>query len=191
MLTTNINIQDRLINGQMGTVVKIDLNSHKDPTVLYIKFDDVKAGEISINTSTDSFARQNHVVPIEPILAKIKVRPGKPSSPEIQRVQFPVALAWECTVHKVQGLTLENIIVSLELRKQKFFNYGQIYVALSRATSLQGLFILGKLESKHIKANPKVKEEYERLRNLIPCLLRSPAEIECNNSALTISTTQY
>ena len=122
MLTTNINIQDRLINGQMGTVVKIDLNSHKDPTVLYIKFDDVKAGEISINTSTDSFARQNHVVSIEPILAKIKVRPGKPSSPEIQRVQFPVALAWACTVHKVQGLTLENIVVSLELRKQKFFN---------------------------------------------------------------------
>ena len=122
MLTTNINIQDRLINGQMGTVVKIDLNSHKDPTVLYIKFDDVKAGEISINTSTDSFARQNHVVSIEPILAKIKVRTGKPSSPEIQRVQFPVALAWACTVHKVQGLTLENIVVSLELRKQKFFN---------------------------------------------------------------------
>ena len=79
MLTTNINIQNRLINGQMGTVVKIDLNSHKDPTVLYIKFDDVKAGEISINTSTDSFARQNHVVLIEPVLAEIKVRPGKQS----------------------------------------------------------------------------------------------------------------
>ena len=186
MLTSNINIQNRLINGQMGTVVKIDLSSHKDPTVLYIKFDDVKAGEISINTSTDSFARQNHVVPIEPVLAKIKLRPGKPSSPEIQRVQFPVPLAWACTIHKVQGLTLENIVVSLELRKQQFFNYGQIYVALSRATSLKGLFILGKLESKRIKANSKVKE-YNRLRNLIPCQLRSPGETNCNNSALTIS----
>ena len=171
----------------MGTVVKIDPNSHKDPTVLYVKFDDVKAGEVSINTGTDSFARQNHVVPVEPALAKIKLRPGKLSSPEIQRVQFPVALAWACTIHKVQGLTLENIVVSLELRKQRFFNYGQIYVALSRATSLQGLFILGKLESKHMKANPKLKEEYKRLRNLIPCQLRSPAETECNNSALTKS----
>ena len=91
-----------------------------------------------------------------------------------------------CTVHKVQGLALKNV-VSLELRKQRFFNYGQIYVALCHATSLQGLFILGKLDSKHIKANPKVKEEYERLRNLIPCQLRSRAETECNNSALTIS----
>lgn len=41
MLTTNINIPDRLINGQMGTVVKIDVNSNNEtPTVLYIKFDD-------------------------------------------------------------------------------------------------------------------------------------------------------
>ena len=49
--------------------------------------------------------------------------------------------------------------------KQRSFNYGQIYVALSRATSLQGLYVLGKLEHKHIKADPRVIEEYERLRN--------------------------
>ena len=163
MLTTNINIQDRLINGQMGTVEKIDLNINKDPTVLYIKFDDEKAGKAMINTSPSSFAKEHLVVPIEPVLAKIKVRPGKASSPEIQRIQFPIALSWACTVHKVQGLTLQNTVVSLELRKQRSFNYGQIYVALSRATSLQGLHILGELQSKHIKANPKVGEEYERL----------------------------
>ena len=44
MLTTNINIQDRLINGQMGTVVKIDVNISNEPTILYIKFDDETAG---------------------------------------------------------------------------------------------------------------------------------------------------
>ena len=63
------------------------------------------------------------------------------------------------------GLTLENVVLSLNLRKQRYFNYGQIYVALSRATSLQGLHILGEIQSKHIKANPKVNEEYERLRD--------------------------
>ena len=36
---------------------------------------------------------------------------------------------------------------------------------MSRATSLQGLYVLGKLEHKHIKADPRVIEEYERLRN--------------------------
>ena len=80
-------------------------------------------------------------------------------------MQFPLALAWACTVHKVQGLTLNKIVISFDLFKQRAFNYGQIYVALSRATSLQGLYILGKLEHKHIKADPRVIEEYERLRN--------------------------
>ena len=102
MLTTNINIQDRLINGQMGTVEKIDLHINKDPTVLYIKFDDEKAGKAMINTSANSFAKEHRVVAIEPVLAKIKVRPGKASSPEIQRIRFPIALSWACTVHKVQ-----------------------------------------------------------------------------------------
>jgi hypothetical protein len=82
----------------------------------------------------------------------------------MQRLQFPVTLAWACTVHKVQGLTLNNIVVSFDLKKQRYFNYGQIYVALGRTTSLNGLHILGTLESKHIRANPKVQEEYERLR---------------------------
>ena len=36
---------------------------------------------------------------------------------------------------------------------------------MSRATSLQGLYVLGKLEHKHIKADPRVIEEYERLRS--------------------------
>ena len=185
MLTTNINIQDRLINGQMGTVVKIQVNESNKPTILYIQFDDENAGKTLINSSANSFARENHLVPIEPVLAKIKVRPGKPSSPEIQRIQFPIALSWACAVHKVQGLTLENVVVSLELNKQRSFNYGQIYVALSRATSLQGLHILGEIQSKHIKANPKVHEEYQRLRNT--CLKASTEHESCNTSVLTIS----
>ena len=183
MLTSNIDIKDRLINGQMGTVLKIDVNLSQDPTIIYIKFDDEKAGRTIINTSCNSLARENRVVPIEPVLAKIKVRPGKASSPEIQRIQFPIALSWACSVHKVQGLTLENIVVSLEFRKQRSFNCGQIYVALRRATSLNGLYILGELQSKHIKANPKVHEEYERLRTPYACS-KSSTEVECHNSSV-------
>ena len=94
MLTTNINIQDCLINGQMGTIVKIGVNVKNDPSVLYIKFDDVKAEEITINTSSDCFDKKNHLVPIKPVLAKIKIKPSKLSSPEIQIIQFPVTLSW-------------------------------------------------------------------------------------------------
>ena len=41
-----------------------------------------------------------------------------------------------------------------------------MYVALSRATSLNGIHILGTLESKHVKADPRVHEEYQRLRQI-------------------------
>ena len=136
----------------MGTVFKLDTNqTNQKPTVLYIKFDDLNAGKHLINTHGNPFARENKVVPIEPVLAKIKIRPGKTSSPEIQRVQFPVTLAWACTVHKVQGLTLERVVVNSDLIKQRAFNYGQVYVALSLATSLQGLYILGKLRVNILK----------------------------------------
>ena len=46
------------------------------------------------------------------------------------------------TVHKVQGLTLDKVVISFELFKQRAFNYGQIYVALSRSRSMNGLHTL-------------------------------------------------
>ena len=46
MLTTNIDIADRLINGQMGTVIKIGLNEKtQKPNIVYIKFDHSDAGK--------------------------------------------------------------------------------------------------------------------------------------------------
>ena len=167
MLTTNIDIADRLINGQMGIVVKIDVHPNtQKPTIIYIKFDDPKAGNMLTSKSNNLFAQQNQLVPVEPILAKIKIRPGKPSSPEMQRIQFPITLAWACTIHKVQGLTLNNVVISFRLNKQRSFNYGQIYVALSRATSLEGIRILGHIENNHVKADSRVHDEYQRLRLL-------------------------
>ena len=174
MLTTNIDITDRLINGQMGTVVQIAVDQNTQiPTIIYVKFEDDNAGKMLINKSTNPLVQQQNVVPIVPVLAKIKVRPGKASSPEIQRIQFPLTLAWACTVHKVQGLTLKDVVISFNLIRQKSFNYGQIYVALSRATSLKGIHILGKIESKQIRADPRVHQEYERLRQL-PAVLMQP-----------------
>ena len=118
-------------------------------------------------------AREHSAVPIQPVLARITLRPGKPS-PEIQRLQFPITLAWGCTVHKVQGLTVNEIMVGFDLHRKlpppplfppmKHFTYGQIYGALSRARSLQGLHVIGQFQNKHVRANPKVHAEYHRLR---------------------------
>ena len=52
-------------------------------------------------------------------------------------------LSWACTVHKVQGLSLTSVVVSFDLEKQRSFNKGQMYVALSRVTSID-IFLIGK-----------------------------------------------
>ncbi len=124
---------------------------------------------------------------MNPVLAKIKVRPGKASSPEIQRIQFPIVLSWACTVHKVQGLTIEKVVISLDLKKQRSFNYRQIYVALGCATSLQGLYILGEMKSKHIKVNPKVNEEYEKQQDSSSYFNTLTKDVHSDDSVLTIS----
>ena len=131
-LTSNIDIADRLINGQLGTVVRVDINqTQQKPSTVYVNNN---AGKHLIETNSNSFDRENKVVPIKPVLVKIKIRPNKPSSPEIQKTHFLLTIVYAVSIPNVQGLFLTNLVVSLELVKQKAFNYGQIY-ALCRATS--------------------------------------------------------
>lgn len=124
-------------------------------------------------------------MPLQPVLARIKIRPNKPSSPEIKRTQFPLTLAYAVSIHKVQGLSLTNVVISFDMVKQRSFNYGQVYVALSRATSLNGIHVLGTLEKKHVRADPRVHEEYERLRNFSSLNMQTN-ENNQDNAVLTI-----
>ena len=96
----------------MGTVVRIQAIESGKPTILYITVDDGNAGKAMINNSADSFARENHLVPIEPVLAKIKVRPGKPSSPEIQRIQFPLHFHGHVLFIKCKDLLLKTTLLA-------------------------------------------------------------------------------
>ena len=97
--------------------------------------------------------------------ANIRIRTNKDSSPKITRTQFPLMLAWGCTVHKVEGLTLEEVVISFDLIRQKNFSYVQMYVALSRVTSLNGLCLIGEFNLPYISADPRAIYEYHRMRN--------------------------
>ena len=54
--------------------------------------------------------------------------------------------------------------------RQRSFNTGQIYVALSRVKSSSGLFLTGEIRETCVKADSKATEDYERLRKESPCL---------------------
>ena len=87
--------------------------------------------------------------------AKIKVRLNKDTFPVIQRTKFTLMLLWACTSHKVQGLSLYSAVVSSDQIKQKIFNCGQIFVALSKVRSLPGLTLTGTFTATYIKADQR------------------------------------
>lgn len=66
--------------------------------------------------------------------------------------QFPVRLAWAITIHKSQGLTFENAVIDAA----DSFLPGQVYVALSRLSSKEGLRLFSAIPSKAIEAHPRI-----------------------------------
>ena len=114
--------------------------------------------------NSDAFRKQRLWVPIEKTEVDINIKSSKTYSPVIERASYPLMLAWACTMHKIQGLSLTQIVVSFQLLKQKQFYYGLIYVALSRLTRLEDLYILGPFTEDSIRANPLALVEYSRMR---------------------------
>ena len=75
------------------------------------------------------------------------------------RTQIPLRLAWACTTHKAQGASLDSALVDIGSGN---FEFGQAYVALSRARSLDALYVYD-FDPVAFKAHPKVKTFYASL----------------------------
>jgi hypothetical protein len=66
--------------------------------------------------------------------------------------QFPIRLAWAITIHKSQGLTFQKIVIDAA----NSFSAGQVYVALSRCTSLQGIALKSSITNKSIQTDERI-----------------------------------
>jgi ATP-dependent DNA helicase PIF1 len=78
--------------------------------------------------------------------------------PTICIQQYPLCLSFANTIHKLQGATLDMAIMDLG---SSIFTEGQIYVALSRIRTLEGLY-LNAFRPDKIRVNSKVVEFYDR-----------------------------
>jgi len=70
-----------------------------------------------------------------------------------QFVQYPLKLAWAITIHKSQGLTFERAIIDA----QAAFAHGQVYVALSRCKSFEGIVLRSRIDFSSVKTDPVVQ----------------------------------
>ncbi len=78
--------------------------------------------------------------------------------------QYPLKLAWAITIHKSQGLTFERAIIDA----QAAFAYGQVYVALSRCKSLEGIVLRSRIDNSTVKTDPVVRQFSQDAERLAP-----------------------
>lgn len=149
VITRNLDVEDGVVNGYFGKIAHIvtkPVDGIDTVQMLGVQLDNPNAGK----------KHHRKVQGEEDDLAYIK-RSDESLRKGAVRCQFPIKLAYACTAHKVQGMTMQNAVVSLK----KIFEPGMAYVALSRTTSLRGLHITDFSEKMY--ANPAVSAS---LRNM-------------------------
>ena len=77
-------------------------------------------------------------------------------------VQFPLMPAWAVTIHKAQGLTLARVAVDLG---RGAFAEGQVYVALSRCETAEGLSLARPVRANEVRCSEAARTFYSRIRN--------------------------
>lgn len=78
--------------------------------------------------------------------------------------QYPLRLAWAVTIHKAQGKTFAKVVIDVG---RGTFSHGQIYVALSRCTSLEGIVLKKPILKHHIMMDSRVRDFLENFKKRV------------------------
>jgi hypothetical protein len=166
MLTQNLDIDDKLVNGTLATITKLDRvgnDIYGNPMGrVYVKCDNESAG--SKRKDARLIQELKDCVPIQPEVVKFDYK-GK----EITRKQFPFILAHGMTAHKSQGCTIDYFVADLDRtpapgkKKNYSITEGMFYTMLSRGKESEHIK-LDNFDEECIKVNKKAVIEMERLR---------------------------
>jgi ATP-dependent DNA helicase PIF1 len=150
------NLSEKLVNGSQGVV--IGFREKECKLNQYVERD--KKSEISKRSFTFNLPIVRFTNGVEEIVEPTEWTVETPINRIVRasRQQIPLILSWAITIHKSQGQTIERIKVDC----RRIFATGQLYVALSRATSIKYLQIIGFRKDK-VLCDEKVKNFYRNL----------------------------
>jgi len=134
----------RWVNGTIGHVSKVVNPEHVKVTVDDETFDVYPSTweriRYQLDEEFDDVTGRVKEVLVPEVLAEFR--------------QFPLRLAWSVTVHKSQGMTYDEAVIELG---GTAFAEGQLYVALSRVRSLEGLYLTHPIQMKDVRVDESVK----------------------------------
>jgi ATP-dependent DNA helicase PIF1 len=151
IMMLNNDASKRWVNGDVATVVRIKINKEAKTEEIIIRLTDTgalypvaKHSWENVKFSFNSFSQS-----MEPEVAG-------------QFTQYPFCLAWAVTIHKAQGKTFENICIELG---RGAFAAGQTYVALSRARTLEGLYLKQPVTRRDLMIDKRIHTFFENINN--------------------------
>jgi energy-coupling factor transporter ATP-binding protein EcfA2 len=133
----------RWVNGTLGVVTKLE------EKVIHVKIED-------------------HTVSVSPIAWESYEYTFDSTNKKMSKktvgtyTQYPLKTAWAITIHKSQGLTFDKMILDLS---RGAFAEGQLYVALSRVRTLEGLYLTQPIGYNDIRKNDEVVQFAEQFNN--------------------------
>lgn len=143
MFVRNDQEDRQFVNGTIGTITTLSNDT------------------IIVETSEGGKKRKIEVPKIEWEIIKYKSTPAGGIDTESvgSFIQYPLKLAWAITIHKSQGKTFDKVLIDLG---GGAFEHGQLYVALSRCRTLEGIVLRHRIRPQDIITDERVVDFYDK-----------------------------